>query len=288
MTKISELPFVDTINETGYMVGVQDGSTVRFRADSFLPESQAPTVTPAFISLDDTPTSYTGQAGKLPAVNTGETGLEFIDPPADLPSGGTEGQVLTKNSATDGDVIWADPAGATSAIVNLSAASVDYDLAIGETAYVDFTAQTSVPLHVQTGQGVYELFIDASASSTATSCDVILNPNNTTYANEFTRGDLQISHAFADSGAHTPEGWHYPMPALYVWTLGVASFIKLTISTKTVIKAVLAHVSGITETDHVTYVTSAHWTDRSRAWTSLGTLTWTYAKTGRAVIRRIA
>ena len=34
-----------------------------------------------FTDLDDTPSAYTGQAGKIPAVNTGETALEFIDAP---------------------------------------------------------------------------------------------------------------------------------------------------------------------------------------------------------------
>lgn len=32
-----------------------------------------------FVQLSDTPGSYVGQAGKVPAVNTGETGLEFIE-----------------------------------------------------------------------------------------------------------------------------------------------------------------------------------------------------------------
>ena len=35
-----------------------------------------------FVSLNDTPSSYTGEAGKLAAVNVGETALEFIDPPS--------------------------------------------------------------------------------------------------------------------------------------------------------------------------------------------------------------
>jgi hypothetical protein len=35
----------------------------------------------AFKDLTDVPNSYTGQAGKVPAVNVGENGLEFIAPP---------------------------------------------------------------------------------------------------------------------------------------------------------------------------------------------------------------
>jgi hypothetical protein len=35
-----------------------------------------------FVSLNDTPSSYSGEAGKLAAVNVGETALEFINPPS--------------------------------------------------------------------------------------------------------------------------------------------------------------------------------------------------------------
>lgn len=31
-----------------------------------------------FIGLTDTPSSYSGQTGKFPKVNAGETGLEFV------------------------------------------------------------------------------------------------------------------------------------------------------------------------------------------------------------------
>lgn len=47
-----------------------------------------------FLSLDDTPSAYTGQAGKYPKVNTGEDALEF-----DTPSG--SGDVVGPASATD-------------------------------------------------------------------------------------------------------------------------------------------------------------------------------------------
>jgi hypothetical protein len=39
--------------------------------------------THTFVALTDTPGSYTGQAGKVPAVNVGEDALEFVDFPSD-------------------------------------------------------------------------------------------------------------------------------------------------------------------------------------------------------------
>ena len=49
-----------------------------------------------------------GNEGKLLAVATGETDVEWIDPPQSLPAGGTTGQALIKQSSTDGDAAWQD------------------------------------------------------------------------------------------------------------------------------------------------------------------------------------
>ena len=106
MPKISDLDYVSEIDATSYLLGVKGGSTVRFPASVL--QGEAPVVNTTFISQGDTPTSYVGQTGKLAAVNAAEDALEFIDAPTSLPSGGAAGQVLTKNSATDGDAGWAD------------------------------------------------------------------------------------------------------------------------------------------------------------------------------------
>ena len=50
-----------------------------------------------FIDQDDTPDSYTGQAGKYPQVNVGETGLDFVD----APTGGGSGGSSTFEGLTD-------------------------------------------------------------------------------------------------------------------------------------------------------------------------------------------
>lgn len=65
--------------------------------------------TTTFTGLTDTPSAYTGEAGKVLAVNTGETGVEFIDAPA----GGGGDPIFTNQqvritldastAATDGD-----------------------------------------------------------------------------------------------------------------------------------------------------------------------------------------
>lgn len=64
-----------------------------------------------FIELNDVPSTYSGQGGKLVKVNSGETGLEFGDAPAstftglsDTPSSysGAAGKIVRVNSTPDG------------------------------------------------------------------------------------------------------------------------------------------------------------------------------------------
>ena len=51
-----------------------------------------------FAALTDTPASYTGESGKLAAVNSAEDGLEYIDPPAGI------GDVTSALSTVNGEV----------------------------------------------------------------------------------------------------------------------------------------------------------------------------------------
>lgn len=44
-------------------------------------------------------------------------------------------------------------------VVDLTSATTDYPLAIGETATITYTSATSVPLHVATVEGLYEIDI---------------------------------------------------------------------------------------------------------------------------------
>ena len=79
----------------------------------------------AFTELTDTPADYTGQAGKIPAVNVGEDALEFIDAPSpggaenflaldDTPSAytGQAGKVATVNVGEDALIFDDAPAAA--------------------------------------------------------------------------------------------------------------------------------------------------------------------------------
>lgn len=127
-------------------------------------------------------------------------------------AGGSTGQVLTKNTATDYDYTWATPTGGSGSghtiqsngvslpaegklnfspafavtddpangatkiacgITDLTGASIDYALAVGETAKVTFNNATSIALHVApVVNAEYEIFINCSYGATATGTPV--------------------------------------------------------------------------------------------------------------------
>lgn len=72
-----------------------------------------------FLALTDVPSSFSGQGGKVLAVNGGESAVEFVTPTG-IPSGGTTGQVLAKQSAADFDVDWDTPSGGGGAVTRFA------------------------------------------------------------------------------------------------------------------------------------------------------------------------
>lgn len=319
MPKISGLNYVTQLEADGYMLGIQGGEAVRFPVSLF--DGSGVAVTGTFLGNDDTPDSYTGQAGKLVAVNTAEDGLEFSDPPAqdflgltDTPDAytgqGSKLVAVTSGAAglefvdapdeivqgstapaSPGDgTLWLDTGSVGAEIPNyidLSSAASDYLLKRGETAIVQFTNATSVALHVQTVEGMYELFAVNKGHSDITACDLQLLANNTTYANAITRADMQVDHSFSASGGVSISGFNYPMDRFYIWSLGTAAFFRISVSTFTWGKGLSAQVTAMSSTNHLNAAMAAIWNDVSTAWTSLGTVQWPYAKSGTFVIRRL-
>ena len=283
MPKISDLDYVSEIDATSYLLGVKGGSTVRFPASVL--QGEAPVVNTTFISQGDTPSSYAGQAGKMAAVNEAEDALEFIDAPTSLPVGGTAGQVLTKNSATDGDAGWAAASGGTTMqIIDLTSATSDYLLGVGETAKITYTSATSVPLHIATQEGLYEFTISGNLSTTvANDNNISVLPNNTTYSAQFTEVGYKISSG--NSSAIVLDASTNQFNT--AWSNAVSA--NLSISTKTTAKTLQGtvlnkRVNGTTE--HFTI--SSFWNNTSTAWTSLGTITFPFAQSGIIIIKRIA
>lgn len=78
------------------------GATRLFVRDGAGTESNLHPTTPTFLSLPDTPGDYTGDAGKLVAVNSGQTAVEFV-----APATTTEYRANAPDKILKTSVVWA-------------------------------------------------------------------------------------------------------------------------------------------------------------------------------------
>lgn len=201
-----------------------------------------------------------------------------------VPSGGTTGQVLAKNSSTDYDTGWITQSGGTPTPVNLSSATSDYSLAVGETAYVNYSNATSVLLHIASVEGLYELDLVGPVNSAQSDIGNMLLPNNASG----TAGAFKlVGTRIADTGSVAA---YSSLTAMTAFNIGPARMVRsvVHISTQTTSKSV-NFSSIIIRTGYTIEQISAssYWTDTTTAWTSLGTVTFNTAQSGKIVVRRI-
>jgi hypothetical protein len=173
-------------------------------------------------------------------------------------------------------------------LTNNTSASSDLTLLVGQGAYVDFSSATSVPLHIATGDNqLYELTIAASGNTGSTGNTLLLPNNSSSYTS-------QMYTAFNTLGS-------YANAYLYGVLLGYymdMRFAKAFISTKTIAKAWKVSAYGASGTSSSYYIDgSGSWlasastftpVDTSTVWSSLGTISFPVAATGRAIIKRVA
>lgn len=252
MPKISDLDYVSEIDATSYLLGVKGGATVRFPASIL--QGEAPVVNTTFISQGDTPTSYVGQTGKLVAVKSDSSGLEFV-------------------SATAGSY----------AIVDLSSATEDYALAPGEVAKITYSGVTSLPLRIATAEGVYEILFRSDCSATVSNNNVAyLTANASEYTNAYIRvGYYSLSTNTGGQGVSTESKF-------YSGAAGVVIKARMLLYTYTKSKAVEYSSIGKRMADVLNETGNIFWNDTTTVWSSLGTITFPFAQSGTVVIKRIA
>lgn len=113
-----------------------------------------------FTDLGDVPAAYTGAGSKIVAVKADVSGLEFVAAPAapnGIPQGGTEDQLLAKNSAADYDMKFMDAPAAANGVVAGGAAGEVY-------AKIDGTDYNCEWIPAPSGGGVPERWYIAGSA----------------------------------------------------------------------------------------------------------------------------
>lgn len=105
-TTVSRSDHTHTINQLTDVdiSGISVGQIIEWDGTKFIPGNKTSGGASTFDALTDTPASYTGESGRLVAVNAAENGLEFIDPPTAGVSSVTAGDGLV-NSGTAADPV---------------------------------------------------------------------------------------------------------------------------------------------------------------------------------------
>lgn len=169
------------------------------------------------------------------------------------------------------------------AIISLDGLTSDYELQIGETAVLNYSNATSVPLHVKTVEGEYKLSIQGDKTLTASTngSGALLLPNNTT------------SSTFQTYQPYIKSDSNYGMVAFNSesgFRIGqdIIEFSESIISTKTKGKGIFSKALTKNSTSvGVSMTPSGSWSDTTTPWTSLGTITFPSAQSGKITIRRI-
>jgi hypothetical protein len=178
----------------------------------------------------------------------------------------------------------------TQATINNTGASSDITLAVGQLAYVDVSAATTAALKIATGNNQeYEIRLSMQGN-TGSAGNCFLNPNNNTFANFF-RADGPV--ASGGSGGVIGGNFNSFILAYQQDTKRAVA----TASTATLSKTVEHRAWGYTGSTSFYSSGATGWMaaangftagDTTTAWTSLGTVTFPVAATGRISIRRLA
>ncbi|ADG20405.1 Carbohydrate-binding family V/XII [Paraburkholderia atlantica] len=173
--------------------------------------------------------------------------------------------------------------------LNNTGASSDIVLAIGQAAYIDISAATAVPLHIGCGDNQsYEIEMQLSGN-TGAQLGTYLLPNNTSYTNYFVWEQLYNTSNTPLANSNYSSGFG----------IGGADirYRKVFLSTKTISKTATSHGASYISASLGTSsdVMASFWQaqpstntvgDTTTPWTSLGTVTFPVAATGRILIRR--
>jgi len=168
--------------------------------------------------------------------------------------------------------------------IDLTNATEDYFLKVGEEAYISFSNVTQVPLHIATQDGTYyELHIipsNTGGTSGSEIAPIYLYPNNITYSGAFYFAEVYRS----GNGL----GNNYIQYSAF--RIGFAfSCTTAWITNRTQYKNVCAinDMYGTSVNYPALGVFSSGWRDTTTSWTSLGTVVFPQSSSGEILVRRL-
>ncbi len=198
---------------------------------------------------------------------------------------------------TVGD-LWLDPNGymaytvAVGSITDITSATSDVKIPAGSTVYIDYSSATSVPLHIATEEGEYEISISGFQTNVVATNDnlVILNPNNSTGYSIGHYGTTLRSDGTGTNIAFTRStGFRIGKGQLVKAECKVSTFTKTkNISSRSSVQFVSTY-SAYEDVSHVWEPASANniGYNYTTPWTSLGTIVFPFVQSGKIVIKRI-
>jgi len=168
--------------------------------------------------------------------------------------------------------------------VDLSNATSDYMLQVGEEAIIRFTDTTSVPLRIATQSGTYyEMDIVVSnnvGTSGGTPTTIFLNPNNTTYSNAFSYVEIFKTNVGPGHNFFTYSAFRMG------WAIGDVRVYIINFTTHKSVKGIDMQTG--TSDAPVVHLYASQWNDLTTLWTSLGTITFPQETSGYILVRRLA
>jgi hypothetical protein len=163
--------------------------------------------------------------------------------------------------------------------VNLTGATSDYDLQVGEEAIINFNNANSVPLRIATASNrLYEIYIQFSVN--VSSGFSSLNPNNTTYSSSFSH----VSYFFFSNQTANFLGASTTSSAFTIFNSTPHCYCVLN-TTRRVLMGFTGYEVGNTGIGVGLF--ASKWHSSLSAWTSLGTLSFPTSMSGYVLVRRL-
>ena len=284
------------------LTATYDGPSGAFLINSVVPSqiaAQIAAILAASPALGGTPTVPTAPAGTTTtqAANCAYVENRFAGVSAKQATETTAGiaaiatQALA-NAGTDDTTIVTPKkmAAAIANMINNTGASSDITLQVGQVAYIDVAAATTVPLHIATGDNQqYEISFAFTGVNYSPSGGSLLLPNNASITNMFEEQVIQSFGATAQGTSAYNNGFMLSNGQ----TRNVVARVYTSTACKTVISYGTTLAQGMIYSNQICSVwlstaSSLLTQDTTTLWASLGTLTFSIAVTGRITIRRTA